>query len=260
METDCNLNCDSILKKAKWLIIAAYICSICQLIINALGMSTLNKDPVYYLLINMMFDCAWIFLALGAILNLRKHSNRTLKQSMGILRFLIILYIIYFVSEVLCPSYFYYVIGNPIVNIPFIPIGILFTYFYITAYTILLNDKNIRKEYYPSIYFLCLGEIILRFSSIIPTTFSMTLLDSTTEFNQIHQIIKVLLNIIGYVLIIFGWKQLLSTPSQIPTTTSGTPISLKPTKIEYGYLVSCGVLIALLFIYFNSVSLDIFTK
>lgn len=264
METNCSPNYDSILKKAKWLIIVAYVCPICQLIINLLGANKLCEEPAYYFLINIMFNCTWIFLSLSAFLKLRKYPNNALKRSANIILFLITLYIIYFISEVLCPIYFYNFIGNPISNIPFIYVSIPLTYLYVTAYVILLKDKNIKTNYILPIYSLCLGEIILIFSNMTPMIFSMIydeiILDSTKEFNLVHNFIKVILNLIGYILIIQGWKCMLSTPSKIPIVSTSKPISLKPTKIEYGYLISCCILTTLLFIYFNSVSFDIFTK
>lgn len=268
METDSKPNCDSILKKAKWLIIAAWIWNICTLLSNELGVvswilyDVLNADTpwlIYPILTaNSIPYLLPEFLFLIAYLYLRKHPNIIFKRTANILLFsLITIYVFNY------PIYYLlYTLGNiimpPIVHLI---IGILFTYFSIMAYGNLLKDKVIRKVYIYPIYLLCLGTIILKLS-----TFSYTTLNAVTPLAnfRVHlpqfSFISTILGLTAFILIIFGWKQLLSTPSQIPTTTSDTPISLKPTKVEYGYLVSCGVLIALLFIYFNSVSFDIFTK
>lgn len=269
METDCNLNCDSILKKAKWLIIAAYVWRICMSSIFSLGIHSWilsnilndNKDHILYLgRITMTFNILFFLLILPAYLYLRKYPNFVLKRSAKILLFTLI------------AEYTFIYWGNSfryrfdiqpdifgLIQI------IIFAYFHLMAYGVLLKDKAIKKIYAFPIYLLCLGVIISKFSSITfftfyATTSNIPLWNSNFPFSQVNSIAGLILGLAGYILIIFGWKQLLSTPSQIPITTSGTPISLKPTKIEYGYLVSCGVLIALLFIYFNSVSLDIFTK
>lgn len=275
METDCNLNCDSILKKAKWLIIAACVWEICVLLSNELGIISwilydvfnhtgsafiiypiLTANSIPYLLSTFLFLIAYLYL--------RKHPNLVFKRTANILLFALIT--INTFNYPIC--YLLYILGNIIIpQIVYFIIGVLFTFFQIMAYANLLNSQVIRKTYISPIYILCLGAIIPRFISHIPYTIFNTIIPDSSKlwdfkvyFFQTNNIASLILGLAGYILIIFGWKQLLSTPSQIPTTTSGTPISLKPTKIEYGYLVSCGVLIALLFIYFNSVSLDIFTK
>lgn len=269
METDSKPNCDSILKKAKWLIIAAYVWKICTNSIFSLGIHSWilsnildnNEDHILYLgYIQITFDILFLLLILPAYLYLRKYPNKILRKSTEILSFtLIIEFILIYWGN----SFLYrfdiqpYIFG--LIQI------IILTYFHLMAYRNLLKDKVIRKKYISPIYLLCLGIIISKFSSItsltfVEITFYTTPWDFRNLFFQLNDICRLILGLTGYILIIFGWKQLLSTPSQIPTTTSDTPISLKPTKVEYGYLVSCGVLIALLFIYFNSVSLDIFTK
>lgn len=270
METDCNLNCDSILKKAKWLIIAAWVWNICELLIYSLGIpwilihvlnDTENKH-LYLAYITGVFNLISDLLNLIAYLYLRKHLNKVLKWTANILLFTVLAQIIFGnpISYLLGTFFEIQILSTNLV------LGIIWTYLYIMAYGNLLKDQVIRKAYISPIYLLCLGAIIIRSINIsydisnIVIPDSSKLWDFKTYFLQANNITGLLLGLIGYTLIIFGWKQLLSTPSQIPTTTSGTPISLKPTKIEYGYLVSCGVLIALLFIYFNSVSLDIFTK
>ena len=257
METNCRPNCDSILKKAKWLIIA----ETCGNLIHPLGILILayilnnTKNSFLYLTyITSVFNLILYLLILIAYLYLRKYPNKALKRTANILLFTL-------AAEII--SNIIHGIFHNAQQINLIS-GIILVYFYFMAYGNLLKDKVIRKIYISPIYLLCVGMIILNFGSIYLSIFTLTTNTSTWEINnpflQVNSIVGYILDFARYILIICGWKQLLSTPSQIPTTTSDTPISLKPSKIEYGYIVSCGVLIALLFIYFNSVSLDIFTK
>lgn len=269
METDCKPNCDSILKKAKWLIIAAYVWEICLNLIYSLGIpwilfyvlnDTENKHQ-YLVYITSVFGIISHLLYLVAYLYLRKCPNKVFKQTANIL-------LLTFLSVIIFGSLIPYLLETFFKIQPLstnLILGIIWTYLYIIAYGNLLKDPVIKKMYIPSIYLLCLGTIILRFINIpyevlYTITSGSPLQNVMTNFSQVNNIAGLLLGLTAFILIIFGWKQLLSTPSQIPTTTSDTRISLKPTKVEYGYLVSCGVLIALLFIYFNSVSLDIFSK
>lgn len=271
METDCNLNCDSILKKAKWLIIAMSVWEVCLSLIYSLAIpwmlfyvlyDTENKH-LYLAYMTGVFNLIYYLLDLFACLCLRKFPNKVVKQTANIFLFILITQIIYF--HLICPllgSFFEIKLSG---GIPNLLTGVLWTYFYIMAYGNLLKDKVIRKVYIYPIYLLCLGTIIMRFGNIPYTILDIVIPDSSSwdlgvSFSNIDAIARLILELAGYILIIFGWKKLLSTPSQIPPTISASPISLKPTKMEYGYLASCGVLIALLFIYFNSVSLDIFTK
>lgn len=267
METDCKPNCDSILKKAKWLIIAAYVWNICIFLHNYLGINIWIEDYTdwihYVKYIKPILDLSTYPLLLVAYLYLRKHPNKVFKWSANILLSTLIFQIA--VDVFICYLPFTLFEKELIASNTLTIIVILFTYFYFLAYRILLKDPVIKKMYIPSIYLLCLGTIIIRYINIpyavlYTITSGSPLQHIMTSFSQANNIAGLLLGLTAFILIIFGWKQLLSTPSQIPTTTSDTPISLKPTKVEYGYLVSCGVLIALLFIYFNSVSLDIFTK
>lgn len=259
---------DSVLKKAKWLIISAYVFLLCFSLFNALGGDKLIlgylgiwSDPTmeeikhYSVTKSMLHLFLSSLLLIAGFLSLKRFPNAHIIQAakkllLGVSINMVLTIVSFILYEFdIIPR----ISPNRLISMFHFTIFILPIYFYISAYSDLILIPQLKY----SVYQLYWGSFIFICNAIILNNLSSFYFFNISGFNslllsQVNNILYIFMVSLSYLLIIQGWRSILSTPSDIAIESeTPTRFSIAPGKAEWGYLISAILLLALIIIYLN---------